>query len=47
MVSTNVERLMAGPLVEWFASCIEAEEEPLTYDSLVDGTLIHHVIRQM
>ncbi|XP_076661314.1 protein girdin [Halictus rubicundus] len=47
MTSTEIHDLLSGPLVTWFASCLEDPNLLTSYDDLVDGMLLHNVFLQI
>ncbi|KAI4487161.1 PREDICTED: girdin isoform X1 [Polistes canadensis] len=47
MTSTAIDELLSGPLVTWFASCLEDPNVLSTYEDLVDGILLHNVFLQI
>ncbi|XP_076181137.1 protein girdin isoform X1 [Ptiloglossa arizonensis] len=47
MASAEIDDLLSGPLVTWFASCLEDSNLLTSYDDLVDGILLHNVFLQI
>ncbi|XP_076244739.1 protein girdin [Calliopsis andreniformis] len=47
MASSEINNLLSGPLVTWFASCLEDSNLLTSYDDLVDGILLHNVFLQI
>ncbi|RLU18432.1 hypothetical protein DMN91_008789 [Ooceraea biroi] len=47
MASTEIDDFLAGPLVTWFASCLEDPNVLANYEDLVDGVLLHSVFLQI
>ncbi|XP_047355812.1 protein Daple [Vespa velutina] len=47
MASSAIDDLLSGPLVTWFASCLEDPDVLSTYEDLVDGILLHNVFLQI
>ncbi|XP_054016628.1 girdin isoform X2 [Hylaeus anthracinus] len=47
MSSAEIDDLLSGPLVTWFASCLEDSNLLTSYDDLVDGILLHNVFLQI
>ncbi|XP_076749877.1 protein girdin [Xylocopa sonorina] len=47
MASSEIDDLLTGPLVTWFASCLEDPNSLTSYDDLVDGVLLHSVFLQI
>ncbi|XP_058796327.1 girdin-like [Phymastichus coffea] len=45
---SEIDEFLAGPLVIWFASCLEMlTDEKVSYNNLVNGYLMHNVFLQM
>ncbi|XP_017886714.1 girdin isoform X3 [Ceratina calcarata] len=47
MTSPEIDDLLSGPLVTWFASCLEDPNLLTSYNDLVDGILLHSVFLQI
>ncbi|PBC30805.1 Protein Daple [Apis cerana cerana] len=47
MASSEIDDLLSGPLVTWFASCLEDPNSLTSYDDLVGGVLLHNVFLQI
>ena len=47
MASSEIDDLLSGPLVTWFASCLEDPNLLTSYNDLVDGMLLHNVFLQI
>ncbi|XP_011637588.1 girdin isoform X3 [Pogonomyrmex barbatus] len=47
MASSEIDDFLAGPLVTWFASCLENPNVLANYEDLVDGVLLHSVFLQI
>ncbi|XP_018393533.1 PREDICTED: girdin [Cyphomyrmex costatus] len=47
MASSEIDDFLAGPLVTWFASCLEDPNVLANYEDLVDGVLLHSVFLQI
>ncbi|CAK9824149.1 CCDC88A [Anthophora retusa] len=47
MASSEINDLLSGPLVTWFASCLKDPNSLTSYNDLVDGVLLHSVFLQM
>lgn len=47
MASSEIGDFLSGPLVTWFASCLEDPNVLANYEDLVDGVLLHSVFLQI
>ncbi|XP_032664261.1 girdin [Odontomachus brunneus] len=47
MASSEIDDLLAGPLVTWVVSCLEDSDALANYEDLVDGVLLHNVFLQI
>ncbi|XP_014471208.1 PREDICTED: girdin isoform X2 [Dinoponera quadriceps] len=47
MASSEIDDLLAGPLVTWVVSCLEDPDSLANYEDLVDGVLLHNVFLQI